>query len=219
MLSIVYKCIVLLSVIISINSCNRKIDKQAIIKVKSSNLDAKINFDNTSKKGTIIKHSELIDLDSVLIEDDNNYFLELTDGNLSFCLDFVGKEMLSNINVKNISTQIEEYLIENDKVIYTVLHQKESFVKIFVDDIDSTIICGKIVNEDFLVKGPIKLKMNKNVFLGLFFKQSDLFSKISNIKIFDDPMGEKMIEFIFINDRLNKIIFSSSNGLIKTSFP
>lgn len=195
------------------NIDNKKVEKKSVY----SDTEKVTKISTNTIKDKDLKM--LPDLDSLLLSRHNDYLLELHDGNLSFCMNLVSGKLLSSINIASALKQKEEYFIEKEKITYDVLYKSNSFVKIYVEDGDSTIVCGQVISKDFIVSGPIQLEMSKNDFLRLFFDESTLFNEINKICIYDDPMGESMTEFFFQKDRLTKILFSSSNDLIRTTFP
>lgn len=89
----------------------------------------------------------------------------------------------------------------------------DSFLKTFFYKYTNseTLVCASITDKDFVLRYNIQIGMDKGSFLEMLFDRNDIeyLAKFDTINIGEDESGGREYYYIFIDQRLNKILIDS----------
>lgn len=163
----------------------------------------KIELDTSDKK---------INLDLVLNQKHNHFLASLNDSVLSLCC-YEILDVVKLIDYKKLNKTTEEYDLENQKKTVDVFYLGKSFLKKYYNDhpqvMHTDLVCGRIDNNSLIKNGSIQIGMTKNDLLKITFQPTETFSKINQLDIYENELGESYTSYRFLNDTLKEIVFDS----------
>ena len=169
-----------------------------------------------SIKEASIPQPQKIDLDSALLDELNEYLLDLDEGVLGICC----YDLLDiRLNYDFFQKSMEKYEVEGKEEEVEVYQGGKSFFKTYYNDHpkvnENKLISGSLVDNSAFANPNIQIGMPKAQFLEIFFTSSPVFEQVSQLDIYENELGEAYTSYLFEADSLSEIQFHSDYDWIK----
>lgn len=71
------------------------------------------------------------------------------------------------------------------------------------------LVYGKIDDNKLINSNYVKIGMTKTQLLERIFQPSEIFNRVNRLDIYENELGESFTSYIFVNDKLEEILFNS----------